>query len=430
MRRVPLLILSFLVACLLPASAAGDALSGTRHRVLVSTDIGGTDPDDFQSMVHLLLYADLFDLEGLVSSPYGPGRKEHILEVIDAYEIDYPRLKARSADYPSPDALRAISKQGALESFGFRGTGDATEGSAWIIDRARHEDPRPLHLLVWGGIEDLAQALRDAPDILPKLRVHFIGGPNKMWSIDAYHYVESHHPELWIIESNSTYRGWFNGGPRDGEWSNRGFVERHIAGRGALGKFFAQQLEGTIKMGDTPTVSWLMRGDPADPSQPGWGGQFVRIWEGRTTVFDRLTTAADQVEAFGTVEFALPIPPGFGPEISARMLFDNRIPAVAEISQGSLRFRFSPRDAKEWPYVIQSDLPALDGKTGSFTAVAATPERVDRPSSRRPHWWIDSPDPALAEGHHAGAATISRWREDFLRDFAQRMETLSADSEE
>lgn len=45
-----------------------------RHRVIVSTDIGGTDPDDFQSMVHLLVYADCFDIEGLISSPYGPGR--------------------------------------------------------------------------------------------------------------------------------------------------------------------------------------------------------------------------------------------------------------------------------------------------------------------------------------------------------------------
>jgi tRNA-specific 2-thiouridylase len=33
---------------------------------VVSTDIGGSDPDDFQSMVHLLLYADTLDLEGRV----------------------------------------------------------------------------------------------------------------------------------------------------------------------------------------------------------------------------------------------------------------------------------------------------------------------------------------------------------------------------
>lgn len=49
-----------------------------KPRVLVSTDIGGTDPDDNQSMAHLLMYTDCLDLEGIVSSPclrFGkPGR--------------------------------------------------------------------------------------------------------------------------------------------------------------------------------------------------------------------------------------------------------------------------------------------------------------------------------------------------------------------
>src|SRR5215216_2155515 len=96
-----------------PAERPGrqGALDGVRHRVLVSTDIGGTDPDDQQSMVHLLLYADVFDLEGLVSSPYGPGRKSHILEVIDRYEQDFPNLRTYSDRYPTPDAVRAITKQ-------------------------------------------------------------------------------------------------------------------------------------------------------------------------------------------------------------------------------------------------------------------------------------------------------------------------------
>src|SRR4029077_21078543 len=83
-----------------------------RPRVLVSSDIGGTDPDDFQSMVHFLLYADMFDVEGLVSSPFGPGRKQHILDVIDLYARDYPNLKTWSERYPAPEALRALAKQG------------------------------------------------------------------------------------------------------------------------------------------------------------------------------------------------------------------------------------------------------------------------------------------------------------------------------
>ena len=46
-------------------------------------------------------------------------------------------------------------------------------------------------------------------------------------------------------------------------------------------------------MGDSPSVGYLLHGTPEDPSHPGWGGQFVRVWDGRTTTFDRLTTASD-----------------------------------------------------------------------------------------------------------------------------------------
>ena len=108
---------------------ASQGIDGTpteqRHRVIVSTDIGGTDPDDFQSLVHLLLYADHLDIEGLVSSPYGPGRKKHILQVIGLYERDYACLRTYSGQYPTPDALRAITKQGAIEGAGGEGFGGA-----------------------------------------------------------------------------------------------------------------------------------------------------------------------------------------------------------------------------------------------------------------------------------------------------------------
>ena len=392
-----------------------------RPRVLVSTDIGGTDPDDFQSMVHLLVYADRFDLEGLISSPFGPGRKEHLLEVINHYERDYVNLKTYSSRYPTPGALRAITKEGALESPGPAGIEKPTEGSEWIVRCARRKDPRPLHVLVWGGIEDLAQALHDAPDILPRLRVYWIGGPNKMWSVDAYNYIEQHHPKLWIIEANATYRGWFVGGDQSGEWGNRAFVAAHLADRGALGDFFNTQLKGVIKMGDSPSVGWLLRGDTAHPTQPGWGGKFVRGWDGRKTVFDRLTTEADQAEVFGTVEFTLPKPEGFSATNTATMVFDNRIPAVGANDGSVLRFRFSPRDAKVWPYTIKSDLAGLDGQSGRFTAVPPPIERTSRPSTVHPNWWTDDPDPAAAEGVHPGAKSVNQWRVDFLRDFALRM---------
>ena len=170
--------------------------------------------------------------------------------MIDCYENDYANLKSHSDEYPTPDTLREITKQGETEVARYSGVRAATEGSRWLIECARRNDPRPLHVLVWGGIEDLAQALHDAPDILPKLRVYYIGGPNKKWGPNAYQYIADQHPELWIIESNATYRGWFTGGNQSGGWGNSEFVKHRIAGHGALGNFFNSRMD-SIKMGDT-----------------------------------------------------------------------------------------------------------------------------------------------------------------------------------
>lgn len=86
------------------------ALFNERYRIIISTDIGGSDPDDFQSLVHYLLYSDVFDTEGLISSAWGNGRVKDIFDVIDIYEKDYPKLLKHSANYPSPDYLRNITK--------------------------------------------------------------------------------------------------------------------------------------------------------------------------------------------------------------------------------------------------------------------------------------------------------------------------------
>ena len=405
---------------------ASQGMDGTatepRHRVIVSTDIGGTDPDDFQSMVHLLVYADRFDIEGLVSSPYGPGRKEHILKVIDLYERDYPHLRTYSDKYPTPDALRAIAKQGALESAGGEGFGAPTEGSDWIVRCARRDDPRPLWVLVWGGIDDLAQALHDAPDIAARLRVYFIGGPNKKWSVDAYQYLATHHPRLWIIEANATYRGWFVGGNQEGEWGNKAFVTTHVAGHGSLGDFFAAQLGGTLKMGDSPSVGYLLHGTPEDPSQPSWGGRFVRAWERPHMVVRKIAAAEDRMEQFGVFELALPLgdQPPARPE--ARLIIENQESIGSVDANGVMRLRFSPKDAKTYSYTIRSNVPALDGKTGVLTSLRPAPDAAQHPSPRLPHWRTDDPAPEVAEGPHIGTRTVSRWREDFLRDFAARLD--------
>lgn len=251
----------------------GGALAGTRPRVIVSTDIGGSDPDDFQSMVHLLLYADVLDLEGLIASPPERGRAKHILEVLDAYEQDYPRLCQRSAKYPSPDSLRALVKQGAVEAAPESGWSSPTPGSQWIIERALSDEQRSLWVLVWGSITDVAQAIHDNPAIKPCLRVYSIGSWNTSNDKAARNYLFQHHTDLWWIESDTTFRGMYVGGRQDGDWDNLQFVEHHVKGHGALGDLFYQK-KADIKMGDTPSLLYLLRGDIDDPTAPHWGGAF------------------------------------------------------------------------------------------------------------------------------------------------------------
>ena len=88
---------------------------------------------------------------------------------------------------------------------------------------------------------------------------------------------------------------------------------------------------------------------------------------------------------------------------------------------GVLRFRFSPKSAKVWSYTIHSDVTTLEGKTGKLTSFLTPPDAAQRPGTRTPNWWTDNPAPELAQGSQQGAKTISRWREEFLRDFAARM---------
>lgn len=114
-----------------------EANDDLRPRILISSDIGGTDPDDFQSMIHLLMYADQFKIEGLVSSPFGNGRKKDFLNMIDLYEKDFPKLKKHAKEFPAPNLLRELCKQGAIPEASYKGYDKPSEGSDWIIKCAK-----------------------------------------------------------------------------------------------------------------------------------------------------------------------------------------------------------------------------------------------------------------------------------------------------
>ncbi len=252
-----------------------------KPRVVVSTDIGGSDNDDYQSMVHYLVYADRFDTEGLISSPPYAGRKANILEVIDQYETDYANLVSHSATFPLPDMLRSLTKQGATDASPPAGYSTPTEGSNWIISCANSSDPRPLWILVWGSITDVAQAVHDDPSIKSKIRVYSIGSWNTDQDPSARNYLYNNHSDLWWIEADSTFRGMYNGGDQTGDLGNWTFVEQHVRYHGALGDFYYGK-KPDIKMGDTPSVLYLLHGDADVPTTESWGGMFGATGHGPT----------------------------------------------------------------------------------------------------------------------------------------------------
>jgi len=402
-----------------------DAEDVAKPRVIVSSDIGGTDPDDFQSMIHYLMYADKFQTEGLISSPFGPGRKEHILEMIDLYEKDFPKLKAHG-DFPAPDSLRLVVKQGGSEKAPPEGWSEPTEGSEWIIEKARNDASSPLWILVWGGIEDVAQALHDAPDIADKIRVYWIGGPNKKWSRNAYHYIAQNFPDLWMIENNATYRGWFLDENAAPGYGNTEYFNNVIQGKGAMGTDFVKYYDGSIKMGDTPSVAYLMNGDPDDPAGESWGGSFEQLPYSALRVFDRHTSPADTIPTYSMIVWNLQTDPGNLPDGDQEIWMEidgQRINGFYK-GDGVFTVRFVPKRIGNWMYTVNCSAEELDGLTGEFTSANPWPGKPHENNIPLNNWWSDRTDPDLYIGEYQGAQTVARWRTEYLSDWAERLEWL------
>lgn len=436
--------------------------SAEHHRILISTDIGGTDPDDNQSMTHLLMYADEFDIEGLVSSPsYGTGSKDEILRMIDLYEKDLPKLQRGLAtlntenEFPTPDFLRSITRQGKRDEAPLKGYSEPTEGSNWIIQCARKKDSRPLWVLVWGALEDLAQALHDAPDIADNIRVYWIGGPNKKWGCNAYNYLINNFPNLWFIENNATYRG-FIGSSKDTSTYQAPFWDNFMKGAGHLGDDFKNYYDGIVKMGDTPSLLYLMNGsDVEHPEKEHWGGSFEKMKLSPKFIVSGPMTCNDTVPLYSLMEWRLN-----GPQINAApdsvcftMTVDKQTWRGYYEGNGIYVVRYAPKAPATLHYVISSDIPGFHNHEGEFTVAYKWPaideynlmsgSIVALPVPLGENWYTDTqeypmtasssegfPTPrkgvAPTQNMWQGVNTISRHRDSIMKDWALRFDWLKA----
>ncbi len=403
-----------------------------KPRILISTDIGGTDPDDNQSMAHLLMYNNLFTIEGLVSSPsYGSGSKQEILRMIDLYEKDLPKLKKHETDFAAPAYLRMVTKQGRRGNAPYTGYTSATEGSEWIIKCARKKSKQPLWVLAWGGLEDVAQALHDAPDIVNKIKLYWIGGPNKKWSANSYAYLIKNFPGLWCIEVNSSYYGFFSNNNHLDSVNSSGYYDKYIQAAGYLGKDFKNYYNGDVKMGDTPSLLYMMDGDPNNPQRESWGGSFTPFNYSPRVVFTGATSFADTVAFCTIVEFHLN-----GPQINAapdsvcfwmETGYRNTVQKWPGyyIGNGQYVIKYIPKQAEVLNYTFTSAIAGFAPQQGQLVVHNLWPgKRRSTDYKLGTNWYTDKADPELYDGKIQGGKTISKWRKKILEDWAKRWNWL------
>lgn len=93
-----------------------------KPRVIITSD---GEIDDECSMVRCLLYANEWDIEGIVTSSSQYHAHGHnwagddwIEPYLEAYAEVYPNLVKHDPDYPTPDYLKARTKLGNVKSEG------------------------------------------------------------------------------------------------------------------------------------------------------------------------------------------------------------------------------------------------------------------------------------------------------------------------
>ncbi len=287
-----------------------------KPRVLISTDIGGMDNDDAQSLIHALLYADDMRYVGIVNTRTDDGGivagkprdgMKIIEEIIDAYARDLSNLRAADSDYPAADALRDMVRMGAVDG---RFSGQLSDGAKLMVSEARKASAAdPLYILTWGPIHDAAAALLSAPDIVPNVRLISIAGlmQDKRNTV-AYDLLkraigqDQKYEDLWWIDSEAAFKGFYltEYGQSHGINATLPWVLENARGAGALGELLlskytynvhtwmdAKSSPDGLKMGDSPSLLYLLDAVNNDnPAAGSWGGTFVKSGLGSQTWVD------------------------------------------------------------------------------------------------------------------------------------------------
>ncbi len=159
MDRVVCLAMVLMVSCVTVLNGAEQV----KPRVIVTTD---GELDDQSSMVRFLMYASDYDIAGIVQvngvQKDGHSKDKWIEKLIAKYDQCLPNLRKHRPDYPSAAYLLSVLTVGNENRHDLRKAPPLlsdSEGAQLIIHTLLDGDPRPVHILAWGGANTQANAL-------------------------------------------------------------------------------------------------------------------------------------------------------------------------------------------------------------------------------------------------------------------------------
>ncbi|KAA5547261.1 DUF1593 domain-containing protein [Roseiconus nitratireducens] len=292
--RLGLVVLASIVV-----GQTANLIAAEKPRVIVTTD---GEIDDRCSMVRFLLYANEWDVEGIIlsSSQYHWKGKSSwagdgwVQPYLNAYAKVYPNLIKHDPRYPTPELLQSRTLLGNVKAEGEMD--EITPGSQRIVEVLLDEsDPRPIWIQAWGGTNTIARALKmieeqhleRMAEVARKIRFYLI------WEQDETYqkYIRPRWGKYGIqtIISDQflamAYDKQRKAIPRDmeryfsAEWMNQNLLRS----RGPLLALYEAHEDGRFRSeGDTPsflhTIPNGLRSDES-PVWGGWGGRFVRVRE-------------------------------------------------------------------------------------------------------------------------------------------------------
>jgi len=268
--------------------------SDTKLRVCVLTDISG-DPDDQQSLVRFLTYANEFDIEGLIATT-SCWKQTHpdvsaIRRVLDAYGKVQPNLLLHDPDYPTATCLHQVTKSG-VNGYGMQAAAEQldNEGIDHILSILDRDDPRPVWFLSWGGSNTLAGAVMKIKNTRSPAQAEALVAQIRGYEIalqdEGHAYIAHHYPQAKLISSRLQWKGiskttsTFNAWPESWggdnslfthEWIRQNVQEDH----GPMGACYPRAIY--LWEGDTPSFLYLIPtglGNPEQPFYGSWGGRF------------------------------------------------------------------------------------------------------------------------------------------------------------